>query len=209
VEEAARLEAKQRAAARRRGFKRSFTWRDTSGGALSRAARRPTHPVVRVCEASSLILSLMLLLAFGDFASAIASGNFASAHAALPPPQLEAPSARQLEMPSGFDAMDFTSPAPAIFPALSRSSPEAHRPMSAEHTRLPTSRPRLNWWEAMHVPLTVYLASLGVIVLRSNTDEWAALAIGIEPDSDDPRDIPRLGYVRFEYDWERDEWRQA
>jgi len=209
---AARQMAKQREAARRRGFKRAFTWRDTT--ALSRAAARPKHPVVRVCEASSLLLSLMLLFAFADIASTL---NILG-----PPPtqprteRIRHPRAASNEQLRAQLLDSAAAPVPVAFPPhravaphdAAAAPPMAAPPMAVYRGRRPMST---NWWLAMQGPLYVYLASLGVIVLRSGTDEWAALAIGIEPDDPESRlrGSADLGYVRFEYDWEQDKWRQA
>lgn len=201
AEQAARQAARQRAIESRRGFKRSFTWRNPSGTALSRAAGLPKHPVVKVCEASSFLVSLILLLALGDVVSRL---HILDAHYGYQP---QAHHAQQFE--ARHSPMDFSPPASVVFPpaALAR---EAYRPAPAPRSTyqqgtLPLGIARPNWWLAMRVPLAVYLASLGVIVMRSGTDEWAALAIGIVPD-DNVSPLGGAGYVRFEYDWEKDEW---
>lgn len=200
-EQAARQAAKQRAAARRQGFKRAFSWRDTT--ARSRAASKPKHPVVRVCEVSSLIVSLLLMLAIGDI-----STSSLAAHS-LPSPAAHSLDILDTRPPQRVQRVERT-----LLEGTQPPAPAVHRPAkslewdSLQRARLPR-RARTNWWLAMQGPLAVYLATLGVIVMRSSTDEWAALAIGIEPDDPESRLQSRSGYVRFEYDWEREEWRQV
>ena len=76
---------------------------------------------------------------------------------------------------------------------------------------------------AMQADLAVYALSLAYIVVSAGQGrEWAAKAIGVYARDDDDisaaglqgaaaavAKAPLPGIVKFEFDWEKDEWREA
>ena len=220
-EEAARREAARRrdANGRANGFARASTWRS-----LPHAPDRPKHAVVWVCEACSAILSLMLLFAVADLASAqhrVASPpRAARVHMRAPQRTFEydEPNGLPLQTSRAAD----TPPTPAV--AAVRSAAVRPAAVAAAQPAAPAPQRVENWWVMARGVFALWLASFGVICLRAGTDEWAALALGIEPCVDGGAAVGAAGgaagggaackaggagFVRWEYDWDRDAWREA
>ena len=220
-EEAARREAARRrdANGRANGFARASTWRS-----LPHAPDRPKHAVVWVCEACSAILSLMLLFAVADLASAqhrVASPpRVARVHMRAPQRTFEydEPNGLPLQTSRAAD----TPPTPAV--AAVRSAAVRPAAVAAAQPAAPAPQRVENWWVMARGVFALWLASFGVICLRAGTDEWAALALGIEPCVDGGAAVGATGgaagggaackaggagFVRWEYDWDRDAWREA
>lgn len=214
-EQAAASRARERRRANQAGFRRASTWRHHVTAAATAAPPAGKHPVVMLCEASSLALSLMLLLLVGDVAS--------SRHAIMPRPHIvSAP----LRLPSRADVIEREPPpSPSedmgfrealadmkLADALREDAAGAEATTPAP-TPAPTPRPATAtaallglWWPTMRGLLAVWFFSFGTILLRSGSDEWAARALGIEPCDND---IGGGGYiVRYEYDWERGVWQE-
>ena len=191
----------------RLGVGRSATWRDEA--ALRRFEAAPKHPIARLCEASALTLSLMLMVVVADFATARHQLTDTVGVASV---RLQAPH-RTAERRTLIEA-DEQSP---LF--LPMHSTAVAAPQTAGRAA-PTACAEY-WWRAMRSALAVYVVSLGYIVLRSGTDEWAAMALGVLPSSDGDGGEPghedagggrgrvASGHRRFEYDWEHNRWREV
>lgn len=206
-EAAARREAKRKAISRL-GLKGSSTWRDEQ--ALARFSAKPTHPIVRVCEASALAMSVLLVLAAGDVASSQRRMDSPPrAHVHMRAPRLtgeytevyktaDAPSADDTE--EAWAEVVAAAAAPSGSPATTLDDSAGSAPARAAH-----------WWAAMRWTLLAYLMSLGAIMVRAGLgDEWAVLALGIAPEEGGdgtPGTMRKL--VNWEYDWENDRWREG
>ena len=209
----------RREAARRllasNGFARASTWRS-----LPHAPDRPKHAVVWVCEACSAVLSLMLLFAVADLASA--------QHRVASPPRVA-----RVHMRAPQRTFEYDEPEPGLPLQAARAvnmpptpTVAAVRPaaMAAARPAAPAPQRVDNGWVAARGVFALWLASFGVICLRAGTDDWAALALGIEPCVDGGAAVGATGgaagggaackaggagFVQWEYDWERDAWREA
>jgi hypothetical protein len=173
----AQREAQRRTEARLSGFGRAASWRGTAPPSRSGAATPPPL-VVRVCEASALAISLLLLAGAADLLSSSTPPQLATVRLQQPRRTADytnlaagySSSGSDGSLGSSLDEVLFGEPeggGPSTFepPAVRRPAPSAEAVAS-----------RALWWQAMRTALFVYLASLGVILVRSNTDEWAALA---------------------------------
>ena len=219
-EEEARSEAARRLLASN-GFARASTWRS-----LPHAPDRPKHAVVWVCEACSAVLSLMLLFAVADLASA--------QHRVASPPRVARVHMRAPQRTFEYDEPEPGLPLQAARAVNTPPTPTvaAVRPaaMAAARPAAPAPQRVDNWWVAARGVFALWLASFGVICLRAGTDDWAALALGIGPCVDSSSAVgaaggaagsgaararsvwsrsARGGFVQWEYDWERDAWREA
>ena len=209
AEQAARSERKRREIAAA-GVGRSSTWRDTA--ALARARAQPRHPVVRVCEASSLILGMLMLLATADLASSHAWHTPPrAAHARFTPPRRTGDYRVVPLVDAPTDTMAHASPSP--------SSPASSLAASAPHRAAELHAP---WWRLTRATMAVWLVSLGAVIGLSGSEPSCALALGLEPATDTgggtdavaaggsaPTRRPSPGVVRFEYDWAKDAWREV
>ena len=212
-EQSRRREAMRRRKASGRGFATHFARRPPT----AQAASGPKHPVVLVSEAAALSLSVMLLVAAGDFAS--------HRHLLTSPPHIASVSLKHPRRNAEYDtssslasvteewsameqwsavAEEWSAVATYAAPTTVRAEPEG-----AEATLVAT------YWSAMRALCFAWLVSLSIILVRAGTDEWAARAIGIEPcaptdavDGAAPRSVS-AGHLRYEYDWERDVWREV
>lgn len=211
----ARHEARLREISRLGGVGRAATWRDEA--ALQRFQSMPKHPVVRVCEASALTVSLLLMLAFGDFVGG---------HHQLTAPPRVANVVMQTPQRTGeydSDVMDIDQlPAflseqrAAVFAALTET------PSTEATEARPVEPAAAAWWRSMRWALAAYISSVGYILLRSGTEEWAALALGMLPSSDGdggrkaelesgPVAAARTlwrAQRKYRYNWERDCWQE-
>jgi hypothetical protein len=214
-------EARRRRAlnGRANGFARCATWRS-----LPRAAERPKHPVVLVCEACSVVLSLMLLLGAADLASA--------QHRVAAPPRIAS-----VQMRSPQRTFEYTDDVDAATAAVFRAQEDAASASvsvasfysalvaaAAESAEAPAAAgapvaPHAgSWWAAARGVFFVWLVSFGVILLNAGNEEWAALALGISPCRTEggaggaagkTSAAGGTGFIRWEYDWERDAWREV
>ena len=67
------------------------------------------------------------------------------------------------------------------------------------------------WWLLFGVDLTAYLVSSGIILANAGKEEWATIALGSSADQREAEFAaagPSPGFVRWQYDWESDKWRQ-
>ena len=215
-EQAARSRAKERSRTNQAGFRRASTWRHATAEAVATAAAEK-HPVVVLCEASSLAISLMLLLLVGDVAS--------SRHALMPRPHI---ASAPLKLPSRADVIERQpSPSPSeemvglhealadmkLADALRAADAAATTPAAAAapstfRAATATAATLGLWWPTMRGLLAVWFLSFGTILLRCGSDEWAARALGIEP-CDDDGGGGGGPIVRYEYDWERGVWQEG
>jgi hypothetical protein len=75
------------------------------------------------------------------------------------------------------------------------------------------------WWLAMGIDVSIYLLSMSMILgglIRG--DDWAAQAVGSVDEEDSTTSevaaarkyrLPSEFFIRFEYDWGREEWREV
>ena len=211
---AAREEAKRRKAWSTMGARATASWRDPK--ALARFESTPTHPVVLVCEGAALLLSGMMLLAAIDMSS--------PTHAFTTPPQIARVQFQQPQRTAvrassstGSSSADSTN-LHSVWENIvdSAAAPAAAAPSPSDDAAL-SGRAHTYWLAARGVFLT-WLASFMIILTRSGTDEWATLALGLQPVADENnilsangtliKTVPIEGLINWEYDWERDTWRQ-
>ena len=227
AEQAAREEAKRRAIAASGGLR--LSWRDERALAEYKAQEKK-HPIVMVCEASALCISLLIVLALGDAASGrheltnpMKGAEVRRVTLQKPrrttdalvekgvesfPPVEEELDVNDLKDIVGWDELKTAAKTPAS--AASAAAPVQEAGKGQWHDR---------WVTTLRCSLAVYLTSLATILARSGTDDWAARAIGIKPVSEMEGDNgewpggngrrPPTGFVQWVYDWERDTWREA
>ena len=166
--------------------------------ALERFSAKPVHPIVRLCEASALTMSLLLMLAAGDLVS--------SQHHITSPPQIAHVSLDLSPLTAENDPTDAPEYMPA--PEAWAEVVAAAKAPKAPATGTPEGAPTLAepWWRAMRWALLVYLSSFAGIIARAGCgDEWAVLALGMTPsDGKGGKDL-----IRWVYDWDRDMWRKG
>lgn len=196
------------------GFARSSSWRDTT--ALARSLAQPKHPVVRLAETTALTLSLMMMISFGDFATAT--------HRITRPP----PRVARVRMHKPRRTAEPPPERVIVAPAASPVERQA-RPREPASRQLPwdgaasahSLDAREGFWAATRTVAMVWAASFASIVLRSGSDEWAAIALGLEPcDSVGLLGANATGTggtasattrttISYSYDWQRDAWREV
>lgn len=200
-------EAKRRDAWRSNGFGRNVHWRSGASSAPAAAVSSwksgPSHPVVRICETASIALGIMLVLVAGDFVLArhqiteppqIARVNIAK-------PRLTVDSLAAIDRDELHSATDKSTLFGSDYPgAAEYLGPPAR---AAQAARAGTAR---YWWRAMRGVFLVWAGSLTAIVARAGSDDWAARALGLDPPGDTGL-IPQR--IRYEYDWDEDEWREV
>ena len=213
-------DAKEREIARA-GVGSASSWRDDA--ALARFTSQPQHPVALVAQAASLALSVLLLLAFGDFVS--------TRHQLTSPVHI---SHVQMHMPRRTSTPTPTPVASAatdgMFSLLAEQQQQeeqsAPKPKTAAAAAAAPAAPSpaRQWWRAIRWMLVVYMGSLGYILTRAGSgEEWASLALGIMPASpeaaaaegegDGRRRVAgaparKPGLVKWVYDFQRDQWRE-
>ena len=105
----------------------------------------------------------------------------------------------QLQAPRRTAEYDDEAHVPAT--PLPQSKPSTHKPPAHAAT----------WWRAMRVALAAYLSSIAYIMLRSGSEEWASIALGLAPPPQDEASRGRGGggKRKYEYDWVNERWNEV